>query len=879
MRYILSFVYLGIWFGLPLVTSGQSNPYLSGKKQVRFIQHEQDPYGLSTPEQHPNLLFDTVVDPRANRVEASIKTIKFNTSGIVNVSAKQFTSKQIREFRFVQSGTGANLKRHIINDTLLSLNLPRSRSDYTVFVYSVNRLIAALNVWVLQEQTEKVIVVPMLDNGLVQDKLSSELNRIFGQACLKLQVELKPFFHIGNGKDFKQLSNPISTDQYTDQMRLIRDAYFKTFPKADKKAFYLFVTPPFVNPKQQVFCVKSKSLSFIAADTSSNFSRNCASVLAQSIGYLKETKQNLENLLSDRDGVLLDHQQWQQLRHNSHTFSIYDNYEDIQSNNGSVAYYFWIEDDHGNILLNRDGFLASVKRPYKKNYVSYHLDITEFMYFPRLEFWGRKYCFWHLTALLSIFPMLAFLRVRILKKFYRRFRKPSFWRIMSAWMILGGSIFFTFLSFEMIEAGYQRFEVKTGLLKDLGKLDTDQAIESILHNENIKQINENQLTSEILIRINDHWHVKKRARVLYFDVVINEKNELISARFSADGDSLILENPRFRMKARSHYMVLNFRGEDGKLRHQKLYNHLGIQLDDKLATKDAVNRVLVFVNGYRPTSMGHNFEDNFESLRNNGLEYPNSNNIIYDFDRYDYWRPWNTIDSMFISRINPNKTYYADGHFSVSTSNHRSLLDFTALAAVYPKRCKDQKHHTCYQTAVTSSGWFGSKNKKTSELLRMSPNYNGFKERYTNGRIAGRSLLQELNEIPNRSENDTIYFVAHSMGYAYALGMIKELRGKIEFGGFYILAPENASCGKVILKEWKEVWQYGSNFNPGKEDAPCLQDGVAPQIAVNGLTNRNRCYFPPNYFLKKGFFDSHFVGHYSWIFDLPESNKGYIRQR
>jgi hypothetical protein len=148
-----------------------------------------------------------------------------------------------------------------------------------------------------------------------------------------------------------------------------------------------------------------------------------------------------------------------------------------------------------------------------------------------------------------------------------------------------------------------------------------------------------------------------------------------------------------------------------------------------------------------------------------------------------------------------------------------------------------------------------------------------------NGQIAGRSLLQELNEIPNKSENDTLYIVAHSMGYAYALGMIKELRGRISFGGLYIIAPENAFCGRIRPKEWKEVWQYGSNFNKGKEDAPCLQDGVAPQTAVSGLTNAQRCYIPPGLYATKGYFDSHFIGYYSWIFNIHQGHKGAIRQR
>ena len=136
-----------------------------------------------------------------------------------------------------------------------------------------------------------------------------------------------------------------------------------------------------------------------------------------------------------------------------------------------------------------------------------------------------------------------------------------------------------------------------------------------------------------------------------------------------------------------------------------------------------------------------------------------------------------------------------------------------------------------------------------------------------------------LNELPNSSKNDTLYLVVHSMGFAYAQGMIEQLRGKIHFGGYYILAPENASAGTVNRKEWRQVWQYGSNLNSVNQDAPCLQDGVAPQASVAGLTEAQRIYFPYSLYKHKGYFDSHFIGYYDWVLGIPPGKKGHIRQR
>ncbi len=206
-------------------------------------------------------------------------------------------------------------------------------------------------------------------------------------------------------------------------------------------------------------------------------------------------------------------------------------------------------------------------------------------------------------------------------------------------------------------------------------------------------------------------------------------------------------------------------------------------------------------------------------------------------------------------------------------------MNFTTTASIYPKRCTNSKKHTCYTTTLSGSGLLGSKIVPTYDLHRTKPNKKGFSERRSNGMIAGRNILQLLNELPNKSKNDTLYIVAHSMGYAYSLGMIDVLRGRIQFGGYYIIAPENASAGFVQTHEWEEIWQYGSNLNPDKRDAPCLQDGVAPQARVGGLYPSKRVYIPKKNYREKGFFDSHFIGYYKWILDIKKGQPGAIRQR
>ena len=301
-------------------------------------------------------------------------------------------------------------------------------------------------------------------------------------------------------------------------------------------------------------------------------------------------------------------------------------------------------------------------------------------------------------------------------------------------------------------------------------------------------------------------------------------------------------------------------------------------LTSKFTSENQAKRILVFVNGYRPTSIGQTFEENFSDIQSKGLEFPNSKNFIYDFDRFDYWQPWNKINLLFQKRINPNETYYADGHFSVSTSNYRSLINFTSTSTSFPKRCSNPKKHHCHKIEDATFTQFILDNSKTINLLKMRANKKGFYYRKHKGKIAGKNLLQIINEIPGYSKNDTLYIVAHSMGFAYSQGMLEELRGKINFGGYYIIAPENGKTGKVNSNEWQEVWQYGSNFSSKNRDEPCLQDGIAPQYNIPGIPAKNCVYIPKNFYHLKGFFDSHYIGNYTWILKIEEDQPGYIRK-
>jgi len=212
-------------------------------------------------------------------------------------------------------------------------------------------------------------------------------------------------------------------------------------------------------------------------------------------------------------------------------------------------------------------------------------------------------------------------------------------------------------------------------------------------------------------------------------------------------------------------------------------------------TSPADRNLLLFVNGYLLDQ-----------------EMIKSADVVYQSDVWDYW---SGIDADFINAITTKNAIYASGNDYIITSNHKSHI--------------------------------GVLNSMTSYLsllpyLNTTPNVWGFQHRFENGKKAGMDLIAKLNNgtITCRKITvdgkikiiDTMDIVAHSMGFAYSLGMIEEIqKAQIHVGRFYIIAPENG-CSGSVPNNIEEAWQYGSNedLDPIRE-----QDGIAPQCKVGGI--------------------------------------------
>ena len=683
----------------------------------------------------------------------------------------------------------------------------------------------------------------------------------------KARIQLNPYILAEfNTKSKEKWVNPSSDgNRYTEQMKKIRDSYFSSFKNREPNAFYVFVIPGFNNPALSGFSIPTKGMIFVSSSPKGNLSFSISEQLNNSFGIKPEKDSVAQERIPN---LFLSWKECIELRKNPLHFGIHDDYEFVRTNNGLVAYYFWEENENKEISIDPLNPLKALIRPFKTNTVYRYLDISNWFFKPKFSVFKKQICIAHLTGISLTLILLLFFRRKINLKITKSpFIQRMSFRLVKL-VIWGIGILLVYSSFLAVNYYYRNSYLKSRKIPALNTFSLNKLIANLKNTALFSNEGNTEIQSQIYIKTQKHYLVQKGEKVLYFNQISASK-----MKFSSSSNILKIQGKKIKKVVGTHYIVIRNKNKQGKLVSERIFNHLGIEITRHLLQQDPIKRILVFVNGYRPVSISSDFEKNMDDIKQKGLEYPNSENHLFNFDRYNYWRPWREIDLLFQARLNADDIWYADGHHSVATSNHRSILNFSTNSVIYPKPCKNLNKHRCKFSENAT------KQKVNSyELLATKSNVDGFALRKKNGEIAGKNLRQILNELPNQSKNDTLFIVAHSMGFAYSLGILNELRGKINFGGFYIIAPENAKAGKVKVSEWKDIVHYGCNLS-GKNKAPaCLQDGIAPQSNIMGLSSKEHVYFPMELQKRMGYLGSHFIGNYLWTLDIPKDKPGHIRQ-
>jgi len=618
------------------------------------------------------------------------------------------------------------------------------------------------------------------------------------------------------------------------------------------------------------------ALGFAFIDNPNNGDNLILACVASSLGVTH--KPDSTKFISDTNAIYV----MRQAKINYSTdCSVFKNQEET----GLMAYYIWNEDENGNIQFDANDPLAHINRSKKENFGIKYLKQDNWFFKPFAFLLKIKICPAHLIVLVaSIIGFFLFIR------FTKRFSKNKNWSLkFVVWIIRIFSMFFLIFingfSFHLIDVYHASNYVLESQIVDFSQ---DVEISNIKSKVQDKLFFENDtttnLSSQIFIKKKGEWYMRRNAPVLIFQ--LNKENQL---KFKEGSNSLIYRNDTLVYRVQNHYVKIEYINDQNEITEERVFDYGGKEIFSTEFSKEKPGkRIVLFVNGYRSPFLSTNEFSRAVMLKRiveNKIEIERTNNKIYRTDIHGYWNHWNRFDDRFIEKLQPHHVFYVDGHHPIKTSNYSThkipfnlsllnnlgdLTHFYFAASNYPSVCSDLNNHSCKYVSLPKFGV-----KKTSELLPTDLNYKGFKDRKESGIIAGKNLTQLLaNHNLYSQSKDTLYIVCHSMGFAYSQGIIESLRGKINFGGYYIFCPENPSSGFVNPLEWKEVWQYGSN----EKIEDCLQDGIAPQSGIRGLEN-NRIFFPKSLYPQLGFTGSHFIGNFTWVFDLKESQKGHITLR
>lgn len=342
------------------------------------------------------------------------------------------------------------------------------------------------------------------------------------------------------------------------------------------------------------------------------------------------------------------------------------------------------------------------------------------------------------------------------------------------------------------------------------------------------------------VKRNGIWEIKRHKKVIYIN--IDTSNHW---SFSHSSDSLLYNEKLF--KSSGTFIVFRTLNQSHIIINEQVYNYGGQNVESLLKSNYSIQpqRYLLFVNGYRGPK-----RDKIET-----------DHLVTSKDRFHYWFK---LDNKYIDKLSPQKTYYLDGSMNIGTSNHRTFWSFGKSLILSTFVLRKQKA------------------KDNFSRLNRDTNIEGFQLRKERGKIAGKAFLAAICNVPGCNQiRDTIDIVCHSMGYAYTLGFIEEVKDKVNFRNIYIIAPENACAEGADWNLFQQVWQYGSNLDQKNADPIWQQDGVAPQCQVKDLDSPKvkkggRVFFPSDW-PKKNFIDSHMVYNYYWIFDcIQKGENGFV---
>ncbi|MFM7681728.1 MAG: hypothetical protein ACKO7P_03170, partial [Bacteroidota bacterium] len=210
----------------------------------------------------------------------------------------------------------------------------------------------------------------------------------------------------------KRLSwnNPFADHkQFTKEMKLARNTYFERF-QIESNSIYFFIIPKFLSDSIQGYTIPGKSIAFITEKGLQN--QNTVNLnLGSCLGLKFETDSlNVMNSF-EVPGKDLNWEQCVHLREKLTTFSIFDDFENVNANNGLVPKFIWEANEDGEIEFDSSDPFSSLKQGELNNSYLVYRKISNPLFKELFTISNNSICAIHLiSVLISITVTLYFRR-------------------------------------------------------------------------------------------------------------------------------------------------------------------------------------------------------------------------------------------------------------------------------------------------------------------------------------------------------------------------------------------------------------------------------------------------------------------------------------
>jgi len=466
-----------------------------------------------------------------------------------------------------------------------------------------------------------------------------------------ISIVIDQFIHPLEGR-LSKLDFSTKSPYFSTSMRKYRDAFFNNSHKKNYNDVYFFITKDTAGS----FFIPGKNIIFVADGGREPLGDRLFKLYVASRGRVAGV-----DTLSLDSLVLKVKEQDSLLNFTYPTFSFHDDSENLASTNGLVAYAFWEKNPDGTLKL-----VPGVHLPFKRNSGKVNLDIDNYWIRPFYITTDRFIAPIHVgIVVLAFFIMLVFRKkvneradrvLRIHTKLALRILRFGLWVMF---FVIGYLVFWT------TDSVYKRIFFNSTDYSRIGDLNLNSFIAHLTSSNSVLEQKAKTKYWEVYYKENKVWQMKRMNLVLYFNVVLDSSGNQKSIRF--DKDSKVITFNKYRKNSETHLMVYSYYNENGTLLNQKVYNYSGVDITETF-NADPPKRILVFVNGYRPVSNGNTVSKAIDGIGKYGIEFPDSYNYCYSYDRYNYWGKWAGFDQMFIDRIKPNEVYYADGHIQLQVT-------------------------------------------------------------------------------------------------------------------------------------------------------------------------------------------------------------------